>query len=187
MGFEEQKDNALNRKDNSKKGSIDKDIRPLVDLINSKKGYYTTSSCSGRTVLIKRSSYKKFDASWLFVSHESVDFDALKGALKEILDETVWLKQESCILHVCADTVEHAVSMLNHAKMCGFKRSGITTVNKRVMLEINSTEGIETIVAEKGKILVSEDYLKRMVEEANKKMDRNRSKIDRLYQQLMND
>ncbi len=51
--FQKEKQDFLSKKGKSRKGGIDKEIRPLVDLINSFGEYYTTSSCSGRILLIE--------------------------------------------------------------------------------------------------------------------------------------
>lgn len=59
MNFSKQKQESLTKIDNSKKGSIDVDIKELVDLINKNPDYYTTSSCSGRIVVLSKKSEKK--------------------------------------------------------------------------------------------------------------------------------
>ena len=46
--FEKQKASCLSQVDLSKKGSIDDQIMALVQYINAKDNYFTTSSCSGR-------------------------------------------------------------------------------------------------------------------------------------------
>ena len=53
--FEKEKQDFLSKKDKSKKGSIDDGIIGLINLINSKSDYYTTSSCAGRIVLLDNS------------------------------------------------------------------------------------------------------------------------------------
>jgi len=53
MTFQKHKKDFLNKKDKSKKGSIDGEIKKLVDKINSLENYYTTSSCSGRILIAK--------------------------------------------------------------------------------------------------------------------------------------
>ena len=50
--FVEQKAAALRGQDLSRKGSVDEPIRNLVNLINSKSQYFTTSSCSGRILVL---------------------------------------------------------------------------------------------------------------------------------------
>ena len=46
--FKKQKASCLSQVDISKKGSIDDQIMDLVQYINAKENYFTTSSCSGR-------------------------------------------------------------------------------------------------------------------------------------------
>ena len=67
--FENEKKQCLEKKDKSKKSSIDSPILNLVDKINSSKDYYTTSSCSGRIVLLEKKSDKKQESRWLLIIH----------------------------------------------------------------------------------------------------------------------
>ena len=60
--FLKEKSGFLSKKDKSRKGHIDKDIAKILSKINSKKDYYTTSSCSGRIVLLEKLSNKKSDS-----------------------------------------------------------------------------------------------------------------------------
>ncbi|KAM6919156.1 tRNA wybutosine-synthesizing protein 3 homolog [Xenentodon cancila] len=50
--FSQWKKQALTRLDLSKKGSVDEDVALLVERINRTEQFFTTSSCSGRIVLI---------------------------------------------------------------------------------------------------------------------------------------
>lgn len=50
--FSQRKKQRLNKLDLSKKGSVDEDIEHVVSLLNSFEEYFTTSSCSGRIILI---------------------------------------------------------------------------------------------------------------------------------------
>ena len=49
--FDREKVRVLEKADLSRKGSVDAPIRELVEHINTQDDYYTTSSCSGRTVV----------------------------------------------------------------------------------------------------------------------------------------
>ena len=49
--FDREKVRVLEKADLSRKGSVDAPIRELVEYINTKDDYYTTSSCSGRAVV----------------------------------------------------------------------------------------------------------------------------------------
>ena len=103
---------TLTRVDKSKKGEIDAGILDLVNLINSKDSYYTTSSCSGRIILIQKKSAKKFDCEWILVSHDQIKLEDVKKALHEPLDAKVWFRQEPMILHVACKTIDDAKRFL---------------------------------------------------------------------------
>lgn len=178
MTFDLDKKNILGKIDKSKKGEIDEGVKEIIGLINSKENYYTTSSCSGRIVLIEiPESGKKDESRWLLATHEQTSLSEIKNALKS--KEDVWLKQEGAIFHVCCRAIEDAEKLIKAAKDSGFKRTGMIMVDKRFVVEIISTENISTIIAKKGKLLVGDSYISALAEECNAKMDRNREKIGR--------
>ena len=80
MTFMNNKKTFLAKVDQSKKGSIDARVTPLLDTINKKADYYTTSSCSGRVYLWKGTE-KKSEMEWLRVSHDLIDEDFVKIGL----------------------------------------------------------------------------------------------------------
>ncbi len=176
MTFESDKKTTLNKIDKSKKGSIDKPIKPLINKINKNPNFYTTSSCSGRIVLLSKPSTKKQDINWLFKSHKKVSLKQISSALSSLPNSPVWFRFEPLILHITAKNIKNAQSLINKARSIGFKRSGIQSTKNKTAVEIASTEIISTIIADKGKLLVSDDYLKRLVKEANKKLKINKNK-----------
>lgn len=177
MNFQTQKSKQLTRKDKSGKGKWDLGIADLCRKINSKKEYYTTSSCAGRIVLIK-SLDKKAENVFLFKSHEKIKIEELKKELEKIKYKgLIYFKQEPCILHVACLDLESGLKLLNKARIAGWKKSGLIAKGKRVVLELMSTEKLELPLIDKGKILVSDNYLKLIVKEANRKLRRVRGKI----------
>lgn len=169
------------KKDKSRKGSIDERIKPLVELINSSKNYYTTSSCSGRIILIELpKSNKKHDCRWLYATHEKAMFKNVKNALKQIKNLPVWFRQQSFILHICAKTLDDAEKLIKLSIALGFKRSGIISTSKRIILEIIGTEQMSTIIADRGRVLITDSYLNSLVAEANKNMSENIKNIKKL-------
>ena len=183
MSFQKDKQRTLNRKDNSKKGSIDKGIKKLVDIINGCADYCTTSSCSGRILLIAPAR-KKNETEWLYTSHNEVKFTDIKKELKKLPKKDVYFKQESFIIHVNCKDIKAAAKLLEIANRCGCKRAGIITANKNVVVEIISTEHFDTIIAKKGKLLIEDDFLKILLNEANSRMKRNREKIKRMEKEI---
>lgn len=183
--FNKEKLTFLQKKDKSKKGVIDEGIKRLVDLINSLPDYYTTSSCAGR-ILIFCPGDKKRLTKWLFVSHKKVFFAQIKKCLSLMPNlmpkQDVWFRQESFILHVCCSNVEAAQRLLDVCSKLGLKRAGITTTKRKTLVELLGTEHFDTIIAKDGQLLVNDAFLKVLIEAANKRLNKNIAKLNKLYE-----
>ena len=184
MSFEKNKRDILSKLDKSKKRSIDKDIKKLVELINSLPNYFTTSSCSGRILLIEKKSYKKQDIRFVFAEHKEADFKGVKKSLEKLPKNDLWFKQESIIMHICCKTLGDAKSLLSVIRDLGMKRAGIISLSKKIIIEVVGTEAMETVIAKGGKLLVDDCYLENLVKEGNRKLIRNRKKINELYKEV---
>jgi len=183
MNFKKEKNDFLTKKDKSRKGSIDNKIKKLVDKINSLNEFYTTSSCSGRVLILAISqSNKKNEVKYLFRSHKKIKFSEINKIINKILlKEEVWFKVQPVIMHIASTNINNAIKLLNIARDIGFRRSGIISIRKnKITLELVSTEIIETIISKNGKLLIDEDYLKVLVIEGNGKLEKTWKKIDRL-------
>ncbi len=82
--FAKEKSDFLRKKDKSRKGHIDKDITKILNKINSKKDYYTTSSCSGRIVLLEMKSKRKDECNWIFTKHDKIKHNKIIKTLNNI-------------------------------------------------------------------------------------------------------
>ena len=183
--FELNKKNCLTKEDKSRIGGIDEKIKPLCDSINSLNDYFTTSSCSGRIVLRKDpETGKKNESEWIFVIHEKASLEEVKKSLTNLPKEDVWLVMEAPILHICCNTIEDAQKMLDIFKNEGFKRSGITGMKPKIMLEIIGTERLDCIIAKKGVKLIDNDYLKILIEEANSKLEKSWKKLEKIENKI---
>ena len=181
MSFKNNKVTCLAKKDKSKKGTIDKNIEKLIDLINQQDNYYTTSSCSGRIVLLNRNNGdKKHQVNWLLTTHDKTSLKEIKKALEKKDDKDIWLMQEAAIIHICCKTIEDAIKILNIFKENGFKRSGINSIKNKIIVELISTEHMDTIIAKKGEILTSDEHLEIIIDEANKKLNNVIRKIKKI-------
>ncbi len=181
-----QKEKQLSKKDKSKKGSYDKEIVPVLDLINSFSCYYTTSSCAGRICLfVQPESGKKCDAEWLFVSHQPVKPDEILAAVsdkalgrpEESRVKKLWLRQEPFIVHVCARTLEDAEILLSVAHNSGLKHSGIISLKKRIIIEITGNQHLETPIICSGRCIMPDSAIAEAAEECNKKLLSTRASI----------
>ncbi len=143
MTFANEKKTYLAKQDKSKKGDIDALVRPVLNIINRKENYYTTSSCSGR-VYLWQGSGKKNETRWIKMSHDPIpkDFFELKDIELEDTTGIVWLRLEAFILHVaCRDL--NAANILLEASRKIYKKSSILSASNKIIVEIRGSEFLE--------------------------------------------
>lgn len=103
-------------------------------------------------------------------------------------------KLEPFVLHVCSRVCceekvqcrdwEKAQQLLELAIAAGFRESGIL-MGRRIMLGIRTTaNSMEFPIAENGQLLVTEEYLRYVVEYGNKKFEDNLRRIAVLFQSV---
>ena len=85
-----------------------------------------------------------------------------------------------CILHVACRTIDSAFQIVKKAKLAGWKRSGVMTGGDRFVVELHSTESISFPIINNRQILVNDEFLKIIAEQANNKLERVWNKIERL-------
>ncbi|XP_044769990.1 tRNA wybutosine-synthesizing protein 3 homolog isoform X2 [Neomonachus schauinslandi] len=150
--FRRWKAQCLSKADLSRKGSVDEDVVELVQLLNGREPYFTTSSCAGRIILldgdINGFEVQKQNRCWLLVTHKP-----------------------------CVKDDVHSLAIDS-----GFRNSGITVGKRgKTMLAIRSTHGLEVPLSRKGKLMVTEEYIEFLLKIANQKMEENKKRIERLY------
>ncbi len=181
--FLQQKQGVFSRKDKSSIGELDEHILKLCEIINLKENYYTTSSCSGR-IIVMIDQDKKGPGLFKFVSHDLVEFKELKKEIEKIKERDLKFKSEPPILHIACKTLEDAEKLLKKSQESGWKRSGIISIGKNVVVEMIGTEKIEFPFMKDGKVLVDDNFLKIVLEKANKNLEKAWSKIERLENSL---
>lgn len=178
--FIRRKKQQFSKEDRSLKQNWDEKIISLCERINKSQEHYTTSSCSGRIVLFKDIKEKRDDVI-LKMWHNEISVMELKKALDNIeYNGQIYFKQEPCILHVAAKSLQEAQKMHDLAKKAGWKRCGIIASEKRFLIELNGTERLEFPIMNNRKVLVSDEFLSLIVDEANKKLRISWEKINRL-------
>jgi len=181
-GFEVQKGRALAR---LRRCGADDEIVTILARINSLEGFFTTSSCSGRIVLICLPQIgAKREAEFIGKWHRPVGKEEVLGALKGSKSDEIWLLAQSPILHVSCRGLENAKALLQIAMESGFKYSGIKAISKsddKVMVEIMSTERMDVPLGKDGVIFCSEQYIEFIVSKADFMLERGKAKLKRLY------
>lgn len=165
-----------------KEGKADAPIIPLLEFIASTKNYYTSSSCSGRILLLgippngtKKDSF--FHSKW----HKTIEWKELMQALETPSKGVLWFKAEPFILHIGTHSIDYANIVLNAMKESGIKRGGIMLTQKeKIMLELIGTQTISLPIREDEKMLIEEEYLKYVFEIANQKTKTNYETLAKL-------
>ncbi|KAG5405109.1 hypothetical protein IGI04_011228 [Brassica rapa subsp. trilocularis] len=182
--------------DKSPKGFLDEPILPLLETINHHPSYFTTSSCSGRISILSQpkplsttnpSSKKKArGGSWLYITHDPADPESVLHLLfsppSEPLDQPSELvfRFEPLIIAVECKDVRSAQFLVATAISAGFRESGITCCGegKRVIIAIRCSIRMEVPLGDTGKVMVSREYVRFLVDVANEKMVANRKRTD---------
>ncbi len=170
---------------------VDEDILDLLDIINSIPFIYTTSSCSGRIMLIdvpdnQRKEQSKRIAKW----HKPVSFNEMWKIIESYNPQGVlWLKQEAFIVAFAVSSVEWASYLVRLARLFGFKESGIRSINliaKHIFMDISSTEKLHVPVSYGSKgLVITKRYGEILVETANKLLLRTKQKLNLLRTVMM--
>lgn len=190
--FEERKKHCLwkmQELDKSKKGSIDEPIKNLLDAINEKDDYYTTSSCSGRILLLHEpNNQKKNEHEWPVVTHHYAEEVPFMMALRELegSEGRVWFRMQTAIIHVACRNMDAANKLLEQFHKHGWKRSGVFSWANDVMVELLSVEHIDVPVMEQGMLKVSENYMPYLISLANEKIATVWGKIAKAEERVKN-
>jgi len=163
-------------------GKVDSDIMDLLLLINSIKGVYTTSSCSGRVGIIEELEIGAKPLSrWLIKKHAPITFEEAKESLKAAQKGMIFLKAQPPIFHVVGESLEIGKKLHEIGLSSGFKYTTFKALGKeKVLVEINGTEYLTAPLGRDGKILISDEYLEFSIALANEMLERSKSRLSRL-------
>lgn len=86
----------------------------------------------------------------------------------------------------CRD-VASAQSLVSKAIACGFRESGITNSNRRVIIAIRCSIRMEVPLGSSREVMVSREYVRFLVGVANEKMEANRKRTEAFFQALQSE
>uniref|UniRef100_A0A0D9WZF4 tRNA wybutosine-synthesizing protein 2/3/4 n=1 Tax=Leersia perrieri TaxID=77586 RepID=A0A0D9WZF4_9ORYZ len=183
--------------DKSPKGGVDAPISDLLDALNSHPDLFTTSSCSGRISVLAqppppqaelggaKTKKKARGGGWVYVSHDPADPEALvellfggkEGGGGGGGDELVFRFEPMIVAVECRDAAA-AAALVAAAVSAGFRESGITSLQKRVMVALRCSIRMEVPLGQTEELVVSPDYIRYLVRIANSKMEANKKRMD---------
>ena len=184
--FLENKKIALQKLEKAKKDNlVDEGIIPILDIINEFDDYFTSSSCFGRIVLLELpvigdKKNAKFIGKW----HRSINADEFLSAMEKAETGQLWLLAQSSIIHIIAKTNTVADKILKIAYSCGFKHSGFKSVENKIVVEICSTERLDSPVGKDGTLFCDQQYLDLLVDISNEIIKKSNAKLEKIEQEL---
>jgi len=161
-------------------GKADEKAFALIDTINALDDYVTTSSCSGRVMILSLEKHKK-DAKMQSRWHDKVDAEDVETAISGYRGEKrLWLKAEPFILHIACKDIESGTRMLMACKNAGIKRFGLQAMKgNRYMMEIIGTGKIDIPLE-----CCSVDYGK-FAKLANEILEKNWKRMETLRKEIL--
>lgn len=162
-----------------RENQVDLEVMPLCRFINLQDNFFTSSSCSGRTVLLDTDG-KKNRSRWTGKWHGEVTGDELFSALKKPSENTVFFKTEPFIIHIVCKTIEDCKMILKAKENAGIRRGGVFSISEgKNVVEIMGSNKLEFPVKDKGVILVDETHLLFVLDEANSRIRLNSAQLKR--------
>ena len=183
------KKNVMRKFDKAvKEKQVDHEIIPILKLINSYDDFYTSSSCYGRIVLLEIPSIgDKINANWLGKWHRKIILDDILTSFTYASKGQLWVLAQSPIIHIYSKTHDAADKLIKAAVSCGFKHSGFKSIGKNIVLEIASTERLDTPIGIDGHIYCGDQYLKLIIKISNDIIDRSVEKLNRFHEFLLDE
>jgi tRNA wybutosine-synthesizing protein 3 len=185
-GFLENKENALQSlKKALNENKADEKILPILKIINDSKEYFTSSSCAGRIVLLEIPVIgDKRQAKFLGIWHRTIKQPELLSAAKKSSKGMIWLLAQSPIIHIAAKTNIAADRLVKIANASGFKNSNLKSVGKKPVVEVCSTERLDSPIGRNSILFCNDEHLKLLIKISNEIMEKSTIKLNRFEQNL---
>jgi len=184
--FIENKKLAIEKLNEAKKqDKVDKDIIPILDIINSFDEYYTSSSCYGRIVLLELPAIgDKKNAKFLGKWHRKITKKDFLDALKRSSKGQIWFLAQAPIIHLFSKDLDSGDKIVKKAVSCGFKNSGFRSIKKNIVIEITSTERLDCPIGLDGRFYVDDRHISVLLDSANEVINRSSKKLKKLLKEL---
>ena len=186
--FINSKEKALDKLNKARfENKTDKGIEEIINLINSKEDFFTSSSCAGRIVVLELPELgDKKEAKFLGKWHRKVKYSDINKSIKKSNSGMVWFLAQSPILHVVTKSNLLADKLLKIGISSGFKNSGIKSLSSNIIIEICSTERLDAPIGINGNIYCNQEHLNFLVDISNHIIFRSQKKLNKFEINLKN-
>lgn len=165
--------------------ALDLDVLPLLKKINGQDSYYSTSSCSGRILLLQSpKDHEKRQSVFLGKWHNAVSEEEFDNALNTYSKDVLWCMVQPAIFHIVCQTLENASALVKKAQLAGFKHTTILTLEPHIVVEIRNTIHISVPIGKEGLLIVDAPYLEFLRKTANDKLSQIKKGLKKLGEHL---
>jgi tRNA wybutosine-synthesizing protein 3 len=166
---------------------VDEILIPFLLEVTKIPDVFTSSSCAGRVMLLSTDENEsKKISSFHKKYHRKVSFEEIKKDLSENTEHDIWLKTEPFIFHFGCKDYQKAKELLSFSQEFGLKKAGIITAKDgKYILEVTSTQFMALPLKSGNDLLITDDYLKFIIERANKKIEINFERLEKFSKQFL--
>lgn len=167
-------------------GYLDEDLLDILLEFFKRPESYTTSSCSGRIVVVdSRMPWERRDATIIFKKHTPISLNEIKDLLKQPVLHRLWLVASGPIIHVVTLTAREALRVLRIAREAGFKHSGVMSVSKKgYLVELRTGIRLAVLLKTPNGLVVNEQSLNEAVRAVNEALIEGKKRLNRLLEAL---
>ena len=194
--FDSEKKNALEYyNDALQNQKIDQRVISILNIINAHNDYYTTSSCSGRILLLALAAPgAKNESEIIGKWHDTISSAQVNECILKWKNyKYLYFLAQSPIFHVVARDLKSALWLRNLGEAAGFKYSSIRSIkpvehdrapndylDAKITVELLGTERLNMPIGIDNKIYVKDEYLNILVDLANSSISKAHIKVEQL-------
>jgi len=170
-------------------GYLDRDLLPLLVLMNGDAEIYTTSSCSGRIVVMDAEyPWVRDETGVIFKSHIPIVSSELKFIYRYEPFKKIWIIVNGPIIHFYSLSARKAGKILNTARRVGFKHSGVIHVSrdKGIFVELVTGIYLAQLIKTRECEVVSIDDMESLLTVLNNALLEGKNRLQKLFLELKN-
>lgn len=162
-------------------GYVDRDIVDFIKLVFSKKRVFTTSSCSGRIVVVDALyPWLREGAHIIFKKHSPVTVSEIQDIVRQRPLYRYWLVVSGPIIHFNTASLEDTQRLLNTLRESGFKHSGVISISSSGIV-VEAVSGVWTPFLLRDGDLIAVSSLQHIVGVANSILAEGKNRLERLF------
>ncbi len=166
-------------------GKVDEQMQSLCSYIAGTGGFFTSSCCSGRIILLEKRGERKSENHFHRKWHREIAEKEMLEGLAEPVHGELWFKLDPFILHIGCATLADANKVLAAMKRAGVKRGGILVAGEgKFLIELQGTENMGFLAGSGGKSAIGENYLRTILPRANLMLRKNYARLERLEKEF---